>query len=873
MADKKVKDDSKWLSIKNVQDVDLVGSMRTSFLSYAMSVIVERALPDARDGLKPVQRRILYDMEELGMTYSSQYKKSARLVGDVMGKYHPHGDSAIYEATVRMAQPFSYRYPLVNGHGNFGSIDGDGAAAMRYTECKMMKITEEMLKDIDKETVPFVDNYDATEVEPSYLPAAFPNLLCNGSVGIAVGMATNIPPHNLSEVVDGYLAYMDNPEITTEELMQYVKGPDFPTGGIILGVQGIADAYNTGRGIIQIRSKAEIVDIENGKKEIIIREIPYAVNKTAMIEKIAEIVKEKVAPGQDKKLDGITDLRDESTRDGIKIVIECRKDSSPEVILNNLYKYTQLQTSFSIIMLALVDNQPELMTLKRCLEVYYKHQLSVLLNRTNYDLKKSLEKKHILEGYLVAVDNIDELIAIIRKSYDDVDSKIMERFNLTAEQAKAILALPLRKLSGLEFDKIKADLQETEASVAEDQKILSSSDEQHKILKNQILEIKNKYGDERRTEIDYVSEADIENEDLIPKEDVIVTITETGYIKRMHSYDYQAQNRGGRGKTGMKVHEDDVVRQAIYTSTHDFLLFFTNLGRVFKLKTYRLPMCSRTSKGTPIVNLLALPEGEILTAMMSVSDFDNGYLFFITEQGVVKRTAVSDFQNIRTTGIKAITLREGDSLHNVLLTRGNQDIIIGASNGKAIRFAETDARDMGRNASGVRGISLEDGETVVGAAVAESEDEEILVITEYGYGKRTSVSEYRKQTRGGKGVKTLALTDKKGHLAKLIAVSGDEDLFVITDRGMTIRTPIDQIAQSGRATQGVRIMDLLEDQKVMTITLLPKEEDEDGSEEAIEGVENPTEENHNIEVTEEDSNQDDASDDEKPENDQSDEVF
>lgn len=854
--------DDKWLSVKNVQDIDLVDSMKTSFLSYAMSVIVERALPDARDGLKPVQRRILFDMEELGMNYTSQFKKSARLVGDVMGKYHPHGDSAIYEAAVRMAQPFSYRYPLVCGHGNFGSIDGDGAAAMRYTECKMMKITEEMLKDIDKETVPFVDNYDATEKEPLYLPAGFPNLLCNGSVGIAVGMATNIPPHNLSEVVDGYIAYMNNPEITNDELMEYIKGPDFPTGGIIMGVKGISDAYNTGRGTIQIRSKCEIKDQENGKKEIIVREIPYAVNKTSLIEKIADIVKEKPLPGQEKRLDGITDLRDESTREGIKIVIECRKDSSPEIILNNLYKYTQLQTSFSIIMLALVENQPEVLSLKRCLQVYFDHQLKVLLNRTKFDLDRSLQKKHILEGYLIAVDNIDELISIIRKSYDDVDSKIMERFNLTAEQTKAILALPLRRLSGLELDKIKADLENTINGINEDQKILESTDEQHNILKSEILAIKDKYGDARKTEIDYYSDADIENEDLIPKEDVIIAITESGYIKRMHQDEYRAQNRGGRGKTGMKVHDDDMVRSVLFTSTHDYLLFFTNLGRVFKLKAYRIPMCSRTSKGIPIVNLLALPEGENLTAMMSVNNFDEGYLTFITEQGVIKRTSVNEFQNIRTTGIKAITLREKDSLHNVFLTNGSQDIIIGASNGKAIRFSETDARDMGRNASGVRGIDLSNGEKVVGAAVAESEDEQILVITEYGYGKRTNVSEYRRQTRGGKGVKTLQITDKKGKLEKLIAVSGDEDLFVITDRGMTIRTPIDQITESGRATQGVRIMNLLDEQKVMTITLLPKDTEEDD-----EAVESLTEENHNIESNDEEVK------DVKPIDDKSDEIF
>jgi len=859
---KKQEQNDRWTTIKNVQDVDLVSSMRTSFLSYAMSVIVERALPDARDGLKPVQRRILFDMAELNMTYSSQFKKSARLVGDVMGKYHPHGDSAIYEAAVRMAQPFSYRYPLVFGHGNFGSIDGDGAAAMRYTECKMMKITEEMLKDIDKNTVPFQDNYDATEREPIYLPAAFPNFLCNGAVGIAVGMATNIPPHNLREVVDGYLAYMDNQDITNEELMAYIKGPDFPTGGIIMGVQGIKDAYETGRGMIQIRSKIDIIDLDNGKKELIVREIPYAVNKTALIERIAEIVKEKPLPGQEKKLDGIVDLRDESTRDGIKIVIELRRDVLPEVILNNLYKYTQLQASFSIIMLGLVDNQPELLTLKRSLEVYYKHQLSVLLNKTQYDLEKSKARKHILDGFIIAIDNIDELIETIRHSYDDVEQQVMNKYDLTIEQTKAILALPLRRLSGLEFDKIKAELDETIKTIEEDEKILASPDEQHKILKEEILDVKNKYGDDRRTEIDYYANADIENEDLIPVNDVIITITESGYIKRMSPDEYGAQNRGGRGKTGMKVHSDDIVRKAIFSSTHDYLLFFTNLGRVFKLKAYKIPQASRISKGIPIVNLLSLPDGEFLTSMLNISNFDEGYLFFASEKGVVKRTKVSDFQNIRTTGIRALTLRDDDILHYVLLTDGKQDIILGSSNGKAIRFSETDVRCMGRNAAGVRGMDLDDGDIIIGAAQTENEEDQILILTENGYGKRTYVSEYRRQTRGGKGVKTLTVTEKKGKLCKLESVTGDEDIFVVTDRGMTIRCHVDSISLSGRATQGVHIMNLLDEQKVVTLALLPKDEEETDDEEL---ENNPTLVNN--------SEQEDEEDNEKPDDDKSDEVF
>ena len=835
-----INDENRWTNIKNVQDVDLNESMRTSFLSYAMSVIVDRALPDARDGLKPVQRRILFDMSELGMGYTSQFKKCARLVGDVMGKYHPHGDTAIYEAAARMAQPFSYRYPLVYGHGNFGSIDGDKPAAMRYTECKMMKITEEMLKDIDKRTVPFQDNYDSTEQEPVYLPAAFPNLLCNGAVGIAVGMATNIPPHNLREVVDGYLAYMDNPDITTEELMQYIKGPDFPTGGVVMGIQGLKDAYETGRGMIQIRSKCEIVEMENGKKQIIVNEIPYAVNKSQLIEKIAELAKEKPLAGQEKKIDGIVDLRDESSKGDVRIVIEVKKDASAEILLNNLFKYTPLQTSFSIIMLALVDNQPELLSLKKALEVYYKHQLNVLLNRTQYDLEKSIARKSILEGYIIACDNIDEVIHIIRNSYDDTEEKLIERFTLTNEQAKAILALPLRRLSGLEVDKIKTELNETIANIAEDEKILADPAEQHRILKEQINDVKNRYGDDRKTDIDYYSSAEIENEDLIPKQDVIVAITEGGYVKRMLPDEYKAQNRGGKGKTGMKVHSDDIVRKAIFTSTHDYLLFFTDLGRVFKLKAYRIPMGSRTSKGTPIVNMLALPDNEHLTAVMNVSDFENGYIFFVSEYGVVKRTHISEFKNIRTSGIRALTLREDDILHYVFLTNGDQDVIIATQQGKAIRFNENDVRSMGRNAAGVRGIDLSEDDKVIGATIAESEDEQLLVLTEFGYGKRTFVSEYRQQSRGGKGVKTINITEKNGKLTRLEVVTGEEDLFIITDKGMTIRTHVDQISVLSRATQGVRIMNLLEGHKVETMVLLPRDEDEEETIETNETISTET---------------------------------
>lgn len=802
-----------------VIEINISNEMKNSFLSYAMSVIVQRALPDVRDGLKPVHRRILYGMEELGVTPDKQFKKSARIVGDVMGKYHPHGDSAIYDSMVRMAQDFSYRYPLVNGHGNFGSIDGDGAAAMRYTEAKMEKITAEILRDLKKDTVDFIDNYDGSEQEPKVLPSRIPNLLINGSTGIAVGMATNIPPHNLNEVIDGYIAYIHNPELTTEELMDYIKGPDFPTGGVILGLGGIRQAYETGRGIIRVKAKTQVIETQNGKKHIIIKEIPYQVNKTTLIERIAELAK-------DKKIDGITDLRDESNRNGMRVVMELRRDVNAEVLLNNLYKNSQLQVSFGINMLALVDDKPETLPLKEIIRHYFNHQVDVLTRKTKFDLNKAVQREHLLKGFIIALDNIDDVIHIIRDSYDDTEQRLIDTFSLSDIQAKAILAMQLRRLSGLERDKIHQELEEIEKAIAYYNQVLDSKELQKEILIEDAKEIKEKYGDARRSEIDPFGDFDIEDEDLIPVEEVIIAVTTKGYVKRMNVDVYKTQNRGGRGKTGMKMNEDDVIDSLISTSTHDYLLFFTSLGRVYKIKGYKIPNYGRNSKGLPIVNLLNLVEGETLAALMSINNFEEGYLFFTTSQGVVKRTKVSDFQNIRVNGIRALSLKDDDTLHSVKLTDGERDIIIGASNGKAIRFNEEDVRCMGRNAAGVRGISLSKTEEVIGVTTVDEDRNEVLAITEFGYGKRTNVDEYRLQIRGGKGVKTINVTEKNGNLKKLISVVGDEDLLVISDKGVIIRVPIDQIAQTKRSTQGVRIINLLEDHTVGTIAIVAKEEDD-----------------------------------------------
>jgi len=814
-----------------VKEINITTEMKASFLSYAMSVIVARALPDVRDGLKPVHRRILYGMDELGVYPDKAFKKSARIVGDVMGKYHPHGDTAIYDAMVRMAQTFSYRYPLVNGHGNFGSIDGDGAAAMRYTEAKMMKITSEMLQDIKKDTIDFVDNYDGSEREPSVLPSKFPNLLVNGATGIAVGMATNIPPHNLNEVINGVLAYIQDKDITTEELMQYIKGPDFPTGGTIMGMTGLRQAYETGNGTIKIRAKTEITEHKNGKQSIIITEIPYQVNKSRLIEKIAELAKEK-------RIEGITDLRDESNRKGIRVVIELRRDVNAEVTLNNLYKYTPLQTSFGINMIALVNNQPKILPLKETLVHYTTHQIEVLTRRTEFDLAKAKARAHILEGLLIALDNIDEVIATIRNSYDDAEDKLIERFSLSVNQAKAILEMRLRRLSGLEREKLESELNDLQATIEELEFILSSEERKYEIIIEQLEDIKERFGDERRSEISLSIDLDIEDEDLIPIEDVIVTITQSGYCKRMNTDVYKTQNRGGKGMTGIKTNDDDIVEHLINISTHDYLLFFTNKGRVYKIKGYKIPNFGRTSKGLPIVNLLNLEDGETLAAVAKIDDFDSeNYLFFATKRGVVKRTPVTDFKNIRTSGIKAINLREDDELLAVRLTDGDKDVIIGASNGKAIRFHETTARAMGRVASGVRGILIEDKDEVIGFTVVSEEKNQILVVTENGYGKRTEQDEYRQQNRGGKGVKTLNITEKNGQLTKLRSVVGDEDLIITTTKGMIIRLPIEQIATSKRSTQGVRLIKLNDGHKVATIAVLPKSlEEEMDLEEVVEDV-------------------------------------
>ena len=799
-----------------IKEINITTEMKTSFLSYAMSVIVSRALPDVRDGLKPVHRRILYGMEELGVYPEKSFKKSARIVGDVMGKYHPHGDTAIYDAMVRMAQTFSYRYPLVNGQGNFGSIDGDGAAAMRYTEAKMHKITSDMLADLKKDTVDFIDNYDGSESEPSVLPSKFPNLLVNGSTGIAVGMATNIPPHNLGEVIDGILAYIDNNEITTEELMQHIKGPDFPTGGTIMGMTGLRKAYETGNGSIKVRAKTEIIETRSGKKSIIITEIPYQVNKSRLIEKIAEIAKEK-------RIEGITDLRDESNRKGIRVVIELRRDVNADVTLNNLYKYTPLQTTFGINMLALVNNQPKVLPIKESLIHYVNHQIEVLTRRTIFELKKAKIRAHILEGLLIALKNIDEVIKTIRQSYDDAELQLRNRFNLSPEQAKAILEMRLRRLSGLEGEKLEIELNELANTIEGLEFILANEDKKLEMIQEQLIDIKNRFSDPRRSEISLSIDLDIEDEDLIPVEDIIITITSSGYCKRMNTDVYKSQNRGGKGMTGIKTNEDDVVDQIINSSTHDFVLFFTNTGRVYKMKGYKIPNYGRTSKGLPIVNLLNLDKGETLAAVAKIDDFESdNYLFFATKRGVVKRTPVRDFKNIRTSGIKAINLREGDELLAVRLTDGTRDVIIGASNGKAIRFFEQKARHMGRVASGVRGILIEPPVEVIGFTIVTEEKNQILVVTENGYGKRTVVDEYRQQNRGGKGVKTLNITEKNGQLAKMRSVVGDEDLIITTTKGMIIRVPIEQIATSKRATQGVRLIKLNEGHKVATIAIVPK---------------------------------------------------
>lgn len=805
----------------SIEQLDVNHKMKSSFLNYAMSVIIARALPDARDGLKPVQRRILYGMNELKIFSNVQHKKSARIVGDVMGKYHPHGDSSIYEAMVRMAQDFSYRYPLVDGHGNFGNIDGDGAAAMRYTEARLSKIAMEMLRDIDKDTVDFVENYDATEIEPNLLPARIPNLLVNGTTGIAVGMATNIPPHNLCEVIDGCIALLHNPELTSEDLMEYVKGPDFPTGGLILGRDGLKQAYTTGNGSITIRSKSHIEETDNGKSEIIVTEIPYGINKTRIVQRIAEVAKDKI-------IDGITDLRDESSMAGLKIVIELRKDVNPEVIRNMLYKYTPLQTSYGMNMVCLVDNRPIAITLHDAIDVYLKHQLNVITRRTKFDLKKTLDRIHILQGFLIAFDNLDEIIHLIRSTKDGTEKeKLMTRFSLTDVQAQAILDMRLQRLSGLNYDKIVEEKRTLEALAVELQSILDSEEKKKEVLTKELTEVKTKYGDERKSEIALHIDLSITNEDLIPKEDVIITVTKLGYVKRMKQEEYKAQSRGGVGVSGIKTHGDDDVSRIIPTFSHDYLLFFTNKGRVYAIKAYEIPEGSKTSKGTPLVNILSLQDDEKLAVVTPVEslDDDNSYLFFITKNGIVKRTQLSQFKNIRTNGIIAISLDDNDELVSVRCTDGNREIVLGASNGKAIHFHESDIRVIGRSGAGVRGMLLNEGEYIVGDAVITDEKSEIIVVTTKGYGKRSTIDEYRLQTRGGAGVKALNLTEKNGSLARLTSASVNDDVLITTDKGVVIRMHVADISQTGRNTQGVILIKLKDNQNIATVAVVDKEED------------------------------------------------
>ena len=807
-----------------VKEVDLNREMRTSFLSYAMSVIVQRALPDVRDGMKPVHRRILFGMNELGVYPDKPHKKSARIVGEVMGKYHPHGDTAIYDSMVRMAQDFSYRYPLVDGHGNFGSIDGDGAAAMRYTEARMSKIAMELLRDLNKNTVNFIDNYDGSEKEPEVLPSRFPNILVNGAMGIAVGMATNMPPHNLGEVIDGLIALVENPDISIEGLMNYIKGPDFPTGGCIMGLSQVRKAYMTGQGAITIRAKCQIKEADKGKPQIIITEIPYQVNKSRLIERIAETVK-------DKLIDGITGMEDHSSMKGMKIVIDLRRDVNPHVILNNLYKHTQLQTTFGVNNLALDKGQPKTLNLKEILECYLEHQVEVLTRRVQFDLDKAQARAHIVEGLLIAQASIDEVIETIKKSKDPevALNSLMSKFRLTELQAKAILVMQLQRITGLEVDKLKEEYAELKASIQEFKSILGSHEKKLEIIVKDFKEIKEKYGDPRRTEITLSEELDIEDEDLIPVEDVIITITRKGYVKRMTVDTYRAQNRGGKGITGAKMVDDDFIERVIYTSSHDTLLFFSNFGKIFKLRAFQIPSSSRTAKGLPIVNLINLAEGEKLAAVLNVDakNEKTGFFIFATRKGIIKKTEVSAFNNIRTNGIKAILLNEGDELFQVALTDGEKDIILGASNGKAIRFSESDIRPMGRISAGVRGILVSGNDQVVGMAIINTDGDEIVIVTDKGYGKRTNVDAFRVQVRGGKGVKALNLTAKNGNMVSLLTVRGDEDLMIVTDKGMIIRTHLDQILTIGRDTQGVKLIQLNEGHTVANIAIVPRSEDEE----------------------------------------------
>ena len=819
---------------KNLVNVNLTKEMKTSFIDYAMSVIVSRALPDVRDGLKPVHRRILYGMNELGVTPDKPHKKSARITGDVMGKYHPHGDSSIYEAMVRMAQWWSYRYMLVDGHGNFGSMDGDGAAAQRYTEARMSKIALEMLRDINKNTVDFADNYDANEREPLVLPARFPNLLVNGATGIAVGMATNIPPHNLGETIDAVKLVMDNPEVTTKELMEVLPGPDFPTGALVMGKSGIHKAYETGKGSIVLRSRTEIEETKTGRERIVVTEFPYMVNKTKVHEHIVRLV-------QEKRIEGITAVRDESNREGVRFVIEVKRDASANVILNNLFKMTQMQTSFGFNMLAIQNGVPKILSLRQILDAYIEHQKEVVTRRTQFDKEKAEARAHILEGLLIALDHIDEVIRIIRASETDAEAQaeLMSKFKLSERQSQAILDMRLRRLTGLERDKIQSEYDELIALIADLADILAKPERVAQIIKEELDEVKRKFGDPRRTELMVGEVLTLEDEDLIEESDVLITLSNKGYIKRLDQDEFTAQKRGGRGVQGTGVKDDDFVRELVSTSTHDHLLFFTNKGRVYRLKGYEIPEYGRTAKGLPVVNLLKLDEGESIQTIINVESerSDDAYLFFTTRAGIVKRTSVKEFANIRQNGLKALNLKDEDELINVLLTEKDTDIIIGTKLGYAVRFNQSSVRSMSRIATGVKGVNLREGDAVVGARVITDQDE-VLIITEKGYGKRTVATEYPTKGRAGKGMKTANVTEKNGPLAGLLTVNGDEDLMIITDTGVMIRTNVANISQTGRSTMGVKVMRLDQDAKIVTFTsVAAAEKEEVGAEQETESEE------------------------------------
>lgn len=817
--------DKSVLDNQTVVGVELNNEMKKAYIDYAMSVIVSRALPDVRDGLKPVHRRILYNMYEDGLLYEADFRKSATTVGDVLGRYHPHGDASVYDAMVRLGQDFSLRYPLVQGKGNFGSVDGDPPAAYRYTEAKMAKISANMLTDIEKETVDFVPNFDDTRKEPDVLPSRFPNLLVNGSNGIAVGMATNIPPHNLTETIDAIIAAIDDPMITIEELMQYMPGPDFPTGGVIMGRSGIRQAYQTGRGKIILRAHAEIEEYDNGKQRIVVTEIPYKVNKAEMEKHINELMR-------DGKIDGISSTRDESSED-IRLVIDLKREANANVVLNNLYKFTEMQVSFGIILIALVDKIPKVLNLKQIIDYYIAHQEDVIIRRTRFELRKAQERAHLLEGYKIVIDNVDEVIRIIRasKSIADAKEQLCARFGLDDIQATAIVQMQLGRLSGLEREKIETEYEGVLGKIGEYEGILADHTKVSAIIKEDLTALKNKFGDPRRTEIamDY---SDLEDEDLIEEEECIITLTHNGYTKRMPVDTYRSQNRGGRGITGVTTRDEDFVEHIFTASTHDNILFFTTKGVVYRLKGYRVPESSRTAKGMAIVNLLPLESDEKISAMIPVREFNNGeYLTFVTRNGLVKRTDIMDYARIRQNGLRAIDLVEGDELISVNLTDGERDIMVATRNGLAIKFKETDARQMGRTTRGVKAIELNDGDYVISALIAE-EGKAILAITDGGYGKRTESDEYRTQTRGGKGVLTYKLTEKTGKLAGVVSAAEDEDVMLITSEGVVIRMHVDGISKFGRQTQGVRVVKMEDNTSVVSVALTERYKEEEFAEEA-----------------------------------------